>query len=351
MSRNDSALLEESESSKGWLAHQTSPLRNYRPPSPSESESSSNESGNPPPDILTHHPSPPRPRYVQPPPPPPTSLSLTESLLPRDGSSRPMDVFSLPDPRHVSRRRRKFNDSPWTAVWCTGLSLCLFFSILILFLTHTKPNDPVLPYTTLLHTVPMLSILIMLSAAVSYTHIFLLRIFVKPVMVATSVFIPATLLVSACWAFIGSFMWEAGVEPTWGETVGLRLFALVPLALSLLTGRKLLDLPRDIHTASSLLSLTTQLLQNNPFLLAVSPVVLFASLLLSIPFLTLTFRLLLVGYSKNSDGVEGAEWHIKAWANWAIFATVSIWLWSWGVARGVLRVTCAGVVGSWYFAE
>jgi hypothetical protein len=43
---------------------------------------------------------------------------------------------------------------------------------------------------------------------------------VRPVMAATSVFIPATLFLSAVWAFIGSFMWEAGQEPTWGETVG-----------------------------------------------------------------------------------------------------------------------------------
>jgi len=189
----------------------------------------------------------------------------------------------------------------------------------------------------------------MISAAVAYSHIFLLRIFVKPVMIATSVFIPATLFISAVWSFIGSFMWEAGVEPTWGETVGLRLFSLIPLVLSLLTARKLLDLPRDIHTASSLLTLTTELLQNNPFLLALSPVVLFATLVASIPFLTLIFRLLLIGYFPGKT--SGVEWHVKSWANWAIFATVGVWLWSWGVARGVIRVTCAGVVGSWYFSD
>ena len=83
-----------------------------------------------------------------------------------------------------------------------------------------KQRTAHLPYTTLLHTVPLLTILTFLSAAAAYTHIFLLRIFVGPVMVATSVFIPVTLFVSAVWAFVGSFMWEAGQEPTWGETVG-----------------------------------------------------------------------------------------------------------------------------------
>ena len=145
-----------------------------------------------------------------------------ESLLPRDGHARPIDTFSLPDPRHIPRGRRKYNDSVWTAVWCTGLTLCTASSVFILFFTRKPSTHPrvTLPYTTLLHTVPLLTILTFLSALVAYTHIFLLRIFVQPVMIATSVFIPATLLVSAIWAFVGSFMWETGQEPTWGETVG-----------------------------------------------------------------------------------------------------------------------------------
>ena len=124
----------------------------------------------------------------------------------------------------------------------------------------------------------------------------------------------------------------------------------MPLVLALLTGRRLLNLPREIHTASSLLDLTTRLLMENPFLLALSPTVLLAALLLSIPFATLAIRLLLVGYVSNPD-TGTAAWHVREWAHWAIAGTLGVWLWSWGVARGVLRVTCAGVVGAWYFAE
>ena len=130
----------------------------------------------------------------------------------------------------------------------------------------------------------------------------------------------------------------------------LRLFSLVPLVLAILTGRRLLHLPRDIHTASSLLNLTTRLLMDNPFLLALSPAVLLAMLLLSIPFITLAFRLLLVGYYTDYDTPRSA-WHVREWAHWAIAGTIGVWLWTWGVARGLLRVTCAGVIGAWYFSE
>lgn len=197
------------EQSRGWLAHQ------LRSPSPVSSELGDSPPLPPPIARAAFTPSPP-------PPPPPLSLSLTQSLLPRDGQSRPIDLFSLPDPRHMSARsRRKFHDSIWTTVWLTGSSICVFSSFLALFLTHKPSATPrSFPYTTFLHTVPLLVILTFSSAAASYAHILLLRVFVKPVVVATSVFVPATLLISSIWAFTGSFMWDGDTVPTWGETWG-----------------------------------------------------------------------------------------------------------------------------------
>ncbi|KAG1794850.1 plasma-membrane choline transporter-domain-containing protein [Suillus plorans] len=340
---------------KGWLAHQASPPRRIRSPLPSLSSSSL---GSPEPTIDSPRPMPNRSARPQHPPPPPSrarepvSLSLTESLLPRDGTTRPIDVFSLPDPRHITRARRKFNDSHWTIFWCTGVSVCVFFSILLLFFGKTRKDDGrgvSLPYTTLLHTVPLLTILTFLSALMAYVHVFLLRIFVRPVMIATSVFIPATLFISAIWAFVGSFMWDGDQEPTWGETVGLRLFSLVPLVLSVITARGLVNLPREIHSTSSILDLTTRLLIANPFLLALSPAMLLTMLVASIPFITVIFRLLLIGYVYEPNGT--LEGHVQGWANWAIFGVVGVWFWSWGIAKGMLRTTCAGVIGAWYFAD
>ncbi|KXN91452.1 hypothetical protein AN958_00714 [Leucoagaricus sp. SymC.cos] len=350
---NDTSSVSSSHHG-GWLAHlASSPFRRSRSRSPSQSSTSS-DSG-PPPDMFI--PAATQARVQRPPPIPstsrqPASLSLTESLLPRDGRARPVDVFNLPDPRHTPRSRRKYNDSIWTAGWLAGVSICIFFSILLLFLPYDQQyRGRGSPYITFIHIIPLLTILTVLSAFVSYTHIFFLRMFVKPVMIGTSVFIPATLFISAVWAFVGSFMWDASEgEPTWGETVGLRLFSLIPLALSIFTARRLLHLPRDIHVTSSTLTLTTHLLIQNPFLLALSPAILLITLIGSIPFLTLVFRLLLYGYGRTR-GSSAVEYHLHSWANWAIFGAISVWLWSWGVARGVLRMSCASVIGAWYFAD
>jgi hypothetical protein len=234
-----------SGSPKGWLAHlAASPSlhiaaptpRPLRSPSPGHSSSSDSE---PPPELFggrggssrkgklhqSRLPPPPRTQRHE-----PHSLSLTESLLPRDGRSRPMDVFSLPDPRHLPRGRRKHNDSIWTSAWLAGVTICVVSAIILLFAVRQPKGIPgkVLPYVTLVRTVPLLTILTFIAAAVAYVHIFLLQIFVKPVMIATSVFIPVTLLISALWAFIGSFMWEEGTEPTWGETVGCVILLSFP---------------------------------------------------------------------------------------------------------------------------
>jgi len=197
----------------GWLAHLAGSPRRSVSPASSSSDSS------PPAHLFQHQ--------DRPPPPPPIpktvhSLSLTDSLLPRDGRTRPFDVFSLPDPRHTPRKRRKYHDSIWTSVWLGSVTLCVFFCILLLFLTRLPNNVPrrALPYTVFLHAVPLLTIITFMSAGAAYLHVYLLRIFVKPVMVATEVFVPATLFISAVWAFVGSFMWDGDQEPTWGETVG-----------------------------------------------------------------------------------------------------------------------------------
>ncbi len=50
-------------------------------------------------------------------------------------------------------------------------------------------------------------------------HIALLKIAVKPVLMATSVAVPAVMILAAAWAFAGSFTWT-GKEGGWAETVG-----------------------------------------------------------------------------------------------------------------------------------
>lgn len=216
----DDPYLKLDESPPGWLAHLAHSPRRSRSRSPSTGSDA------PPPELLAQPARPqtkppPRARPHSPPPRPHSPLGptpLTDSLLPRAGA----DVFSLPDPRHTPRKRRKHHDAAWTACWLSAVSLALVLCVVLLATTRRPAHFPAafLPYAVLLRTVPVLTLLTLLSAAAAYAHVWLLRLFAGPVMLATSVLVPATLFVSAVWAFVGSFMWETGVEPTWGETVG-----------------------------------------------------------------------------------------------------------------------------------
>ena len=67
------------------------------------------------------------------------------------------------------------------------------------------------------------------------------------------------------------------------------------------------------------------------------------ALLVSIPFLTLTFCLLLVGYVSCPS--SGLEWHLHGWANRAIALTISMWPWTCRRAGWQVQLSQCCVVG------
>ncbi|KAG8705499.1 hypothetical protein FRC09_002923 [Ceratobasidium sp. 395] len=280
-------------------------------------------------------------------------IDLTESLLPRDGIER--SVFSLPDPARTPYR--KYNDPVWTALWCTSILFSFAGAIIIIFFTNSHPKAPKIPsipgrkattpFSTLTHTIPLLTLVVVLASAFGYLYLILLRYFVRPVLTATALAAPLALLFAAVWAFGGSFMWDGdGVGETWGETVGLRLFSLIPLILAILLARFLYNRYRNLLRGISVISLSSALVLEHPPLLALSLALLVAALVLSIPFLALIFRLMLVG-TFVMDG-DSYTWRVKGWAWWMAVLVAGVLMWSWAVVRGALRVTVAGVVASWY---
>ncbi|KAJ6595738.1 hypothetical protein DFH09DRAFT_1410560 [Mycena vulgaris] len=309
--RNASPELDGDEEGAGvgWLAHQRSPSPPYIPSPPQVPRTIS-----------------PDPRNYSSPVPPPQSLSLalSESLLPRMGPE--VHAFNLPAPHsHSPRgRRRPQPNARAAAAFLFIYTLLCVLALLSLFL-HSQAERPP---PALLHTIPLLTFLTILSAILSYTHLALLRAFLRPVLLVSALAPPLALFLSAILAFAGSFSSGAG----WG----LRLFALVPLALALLSVRRL---PAELHRAArspALLALATRILFfRAPLLLLLSPLLLLAGLFLSLPLLTLLVRLPL-----------SHAWYTQLASGLVAFFTLHVFF----VARAVQRSVVAAGVGAWYFS-
>ncbi|KAJ7512663.1 hypothetical protein B0H11DRAFT_3010 [Mycena galericulata] len=312
-------MEEEAGEGVGWLAHQRSPSPAYTlsPPQVHKAMPSNPWSHSSP----SNHSSP------VPPPPQPQSLSLalSQSLLPRTGPDA--HAFHLPAPHSQSSRGRTGRRKPQPNARAAAAFLFMYTILCVLsLLSLVLPSATERPPPAILHTIPLVTFLTILSALLSYIHLALLRAFLRPVLLLSALAPPLALFLSAVLAFAGSFSSGAG----WG----LRLFALVPLALAALSVRRL---PAELHRAArspALLSLSTRILFFRTPLLLLSPLILLSGLILSLPLLTLLVRLPL-----------SHSWYMQLGSAVVAAFTLHVYF----VARAVQRSVVAGGVGAWYF--
>lgn len=94
--------------------------------------------------------------------------------------------------------------------------------------------------------------------------------------------------------------------------------------------------------------LATTFLIQHPTLLLITPILLVTFSIVSLPFLALVLRLLLIGYYRHPRE-HTYIWHVRPYAGWLIALVTTAWLWTWVVLRGIGRVTVAAVLSEWYF--
>ena len=178
-------------------------------------------------------------------------------------------------------------------------------------------------------------------------------------LLATAVAVPFSLFVCGWWAFGTSFESFEAPDRWWGTT-GLRICALGLWIISACFARMVwvrrhrlektaaVVEVSTVTMATSDVQLSTELLLSHPPLLLLTPLLLGIFAITSIPFLTMLIRLATIGYWRHP---KENTWifHMRPYAGWLIFLVTLIWIWTWGVIKGVGRVTVAAVVGEWYF--
>lgn len=128
----------------------------------------------------------------------------------------------------------------------------------------------------------------------------------------------------------------------------MRIGAVLLWGLAALFARLVYVRRKRLERTAAVVELSTELLLSHPPLLLLSPLLLGVFAITSIPFFTLLIRLGMIGYWRHPK--EGTYvFNLRPYAGWLIFLVTLIWMWTWGVIRGVGRVAVAGVIGEWYF--
>ncbi|WVQ80868.1 hypothetical protein IAT38_002975 [Cryptococcus sp. DSM 104549] len=246
---------------------------------------------------------------------------------------------------------RKYKDSGFLALWLSSLLAVVIGLLFVWGSTDPPPDAPSSP-PSVVPLLPLLLLLLIPPLVLPPAFLFLLQKTVRPVLLATSVSIPFSLFICGWWALGASFETAGldGVEQgeRWWGTTGLRLGAVFLWALAAWFGRLVWLRRRKLERTAAVVELSTKLLLTHPPLLLLTPLLLGVFALTSIPFLTLLIRLGMIGYWRHP---RENTWvfHIRPYAGWLIFLVTLVWVWTWGVIRGVGRVAVAGVVGEWYF--
>lgn len=119
-------------------------------------------------------------------------------------------------------------------------------------------------------------------------------------------------------------------------------------ALAAWFGRLVWIRRKRLERTVAVVELSTHLLLTHPPLLLLTPLLLGVFALVSIPFLTLLIRLGMIGYWRHPRE-NTYIFQLRPYAGWLIALVTLVWIWTWGVIRGVGRVAIAGVVGEWFF--
>ncbi|WVR03619.1 hypothetical protein IAU60_000611 [Kwoniella sp. DSM 27419] len=250
---------------------------------------------------------------------------------------------------------RKYKDSGFLALWLASLLGVLIGLCFVWGSTDPPPSSPDTPVRSAPSIVPLLPLLLLLSIpplVLPPAFLLLLRKTVRPVLMATAISIPFSLFVCGWWALGASFdtsgLSQVGQGERWWGTTGLRLGAVMLWLLAAFFGRLVWLRRKRLERTVAVVELSTNLLLTHPPLLLLTPMLLGIFAITSIPFLTLLIRLGTIGYWRHP---RENTWvfHIRPYAGWLIFLVTLIWVWTWGVLRGIGRVAVAGVVGEWYF--
>jgi hypothetical protein len=256
-------------------------------------------------------------------------------------------------------------DSGFLALWLASIFAVIFGLLFVWGSTDVGPaqrsdadvQPPIESPThrsapSIVPLIPLLLVLLIPTIIIPPAFLLLLQKTVRPVLLATAVSIPFSLFMCGWWCLGASFEtggWDQIDQgERWWGTTGLRILAFVLWGLAAWFARLVWVRRKRLERTVAVVELSTHLLLTHTPLLLLTPVLLAVFTLTSLPFFTLIARLGMIGYWRHPKE-DTYIFHLRPYAGWLIVFVTLLWIWTWGVIRGVGRVAIAGVIGEWYF--
>ncbi|EEU43924.1 uncharacterized protein NECHADRAFT_30355 [Fusarium vanettenii 77-13-4] len=276
-------------------------------------------------------------------------------FMARRGSTTETDMSNMrqdepPEAEHVQTTMQYFEGEifrhdPFFA-WIFLISMAAMLSTFFLVWLHTAPRkSPVgdTIYTTLQKSFHMLAVDTVVAVLISFVWLATLRSFVRALVSAILVAVPAILFSFSIYSFVSSF--KGRTHGTSLQDSVMRWASVVPAAACILWIFLVVRGRRAIQQAIEILQFSSRILAQNSALLLVGFGCLALIVVWTWAWLAMFTRVFMGGYFSKSL----ARFMIRLSSWWLGAAFIFLYMWTVSVINAVHRATTAATVSQWYF--
>ncbi|KAG0149674.1 hypothetical protein CROQUDRAFT_653229 [Cronartium quercuum f. sp. fusiforme G11] len=264
-------------------------------------------------------------------------LATTPYIYPSEARDIGADVLG-----HSALGPQNYRDSFWMALWLGSLLYAFVQSIWVLLISKTEVPEAgqATPSSksNLLKSLPVLALLITLSfgfCIMSLSLLVMVKKSIKLLVYGSLIGVPSVLSMIGLWTWSESLSDASFIGMGW---ISFSTFLASSILVKLIWNER-----KRIDRTIKVLELSTGVIIEHPSLVLVCLATTIMCIMMSLPFVTLVYKLVLLGsYDHN-------RWVIDSGSVIQAIVTAFIWSWTLNVIRNLQRIVISGVVSHWYF--
>lgn len=267
----------------------------------------------------------------------PDPFSAAPYIYPSEARDIGADVLG-----HPGLGPQNYRDSFWLALWLTSLIYAFMQTLWVIFIAKgSDTGSSQSSYTSqpnLMRSLPILALLITLTfgfCLMSLSLLVMVKKSIKVLVYGSLVGVPLVL------SMIGMWTWSESLSEAAFE--GMGWVSVATFLTSFVLVKLVWNQRQRIDRTIKVLELSTGVIIEHPSLILVCLAITMSCIVMSLPFVTLVYKLVLLGsYDRN-------QWVITSGPITQVLLAGFIWSWTLNVIRNLQRIIISGVVSHWYF--